>query len=131
MLNRSHRTIDIMKITPKDVAIVYGERLETSKPMRANLASAIAGIAGTFGRESRTAAKPLEAAVAALADRFQRLPPRTVGIAKRIINSGHNLSMRDSQNLEIDALAELLDSPDVREAIESTLEKRRPRFGGE
>ena len=73
----------------------------------------------------------LDAAVAALADRFQRLPPRTVGIAKRIINSGHNLSMRDSQNLEIDALAELLDSPDVREAIESTLEKRRPRFGGE
>jgi hypothetical protein len=54
-----------------------------------------------------------------------------VGIAKRIINSGHNLSMRDSQNLEIDALTELLDSPDVREAIGSYLENRRPRFIGE
>ena len=73
----------------------------------------------------------LDAAVAALADKFQRLPPRTVGIAKRVINLGYNLSMRDSQDLEIDAQAELLDSPDLREAIESFLEKRRPRFTGE
>lgn len=73
----------------------------------------------------------LDAAVAALADKFQRLPPRTVGIAKRIINLGHNLSMRESQNLELDAQAELLDSPDLREGIESYLEKRRPRFIGE
>jgi len=54
-----------------------------------------------------------------------------VGIAKRIINLGHDLSMRDSQDLEIDALAELLDSPDMRDAIESYSEKRRPRFIGE
>jgi enoyl-CoA hydratase/carnithine racemase len=73
----------------------------------------------------------LDKTVAALAAKFQRLPPRTVGMAKRIINSGHNLSMRDSQNLEIDAQAELLDSPDLREAIESYSEKRRPRFTGE
>ena len=45
----------------------------------------------------------LDATVAALADKFQRLPPRTVGIAKRIIHSGHHLSMRESQDLEIDA----------------------------
>jgi len=73
----------------------------------------------------------LDAAVAALADTFQRLPPRTVGLAKRIINSGYNLSLRDSQNLEIDALAELMDSPDLREAIESYSDKRQPRFTGE
>ena len=73
----------------------------------------------------------LDTTVAALADKFQRLPPRTVGIAKRIINSGYNLSLRESQNLEIDALAELLDSPDLREAIESYSEKRRPQFSGE
>ena len=73
----------------------------------------------------------LDAAVRALADKFTRLPPRTVGIAKRIINLGHNLSMRDSQDLEIDALAELLDSRDMREAIESYSEKRSPRFIGE
>ncbi len=73
----------------------------------------------------------LDATVAALADKFQRLPPRTVGIAKRIIHSGYNLSMRDSQNLELDALAELLDSPDLQEAVESYTEKRRPQFTGD
>lgn len=73
----------------------------------------------------------LNAAVAELAEKFQRLPPRTVGIAKRIINEGHNLSMRESQELEIDAQAEILDSPDLREAVESYLEKRQPRFTGE
>jgi enoyl-CoA hydratase/carnithine racemase len=73
----------------------------------------------------------LSAAVAGLAEKFQGLPPRTVGIAKRIINEGHNLSMRESQDLEIDAQDELLDSPDLREALESYLEKRQPRFTGE
>ena len=73
----------------------------------------------------------LDAAVAALADRFQELPPRTVGIAKRIIDTGYNLSMRESQDLEIDAQSELLGSPDVQEAMESYLEKRRPQFRGE
>jgi len=73
----------------------------------------------------------LDAAVAAFAAKFQNLPPRTVGIAKRIINVGHNLSMRDSQDLEIDAQAELLDSPDFREALASYREKRPPRFTGE
>ena len=73
----------------------------------------------------------LDKTVAALADKFQRLPPRTVGIAKRIINLGYDLSMRDSQNLEIDALTELLDSPDLQEAVESFTEKRRPQFTGE
>jgi enoyl-CoA hydratase/carnithine racemase len=73
----------------------------------------------------------LNAAVAALADKFLLLPPRTVGIAKRIIDVGHNMPMRDSQDLEIDAQVEVLDGPDVREAIESFLEKRRPKFIGE
>ena len=73
----------------------------------------------------------LDTTVAALAAKFQRLPPRTVRIAKRIIGLGYNLSMRESQNLEMDALVELLGSPDLREAIESYSEKRRPRFTGE
>jgi enoyl-CoA hydratase len=73
----------------------------------------------------------LDRTVAALAAKFQRLPPRTVGIAKRIINSGYNLPLREGQNLEIDAQAGLLGSPDLREAIESYTEKRRPQFIGE
>jgi len=73
----------------------------------------------------------LDSTVAALAARFQTLPPRTVGIAKRIIDQGYHLSLRESQDLEIDAQAELSDSPDLREAIESYQEIRRPLFRGE
>jgi enoyl-CoA hydratase/carnithine racemase len=73
----------------------------------------------------------LDAAVMKLAERFLKLPPRTVGIAKRIINEGHNMSMQESQNLEINSQVELLGSPDMQEAIESYLEKREPRFTGE
>ena len=73
----------------------------------------------------------LDAEVAALAAKFLVLPPRAVGIAKRIIDKGHDLSLRESQDLEIAAQTELLGSPDWREAIDSYLEKRRPQFTGE
>jgi enoyl-CoA hydratase/carnithine racemase len=73
----------------------------------------------------------LDAAVEALAGKLVKLPVRTVGIAKRIINEGHHLSMRGSQDLEIDAQAELLHSPDFREGLASHLEKRPPHFVGE
>ena len=73
----------------------------------------------------------LDARAAALADKFKNLPPRTVGISKRIINSGQDIPLRDSQDLEIDAQMELLDNPDMREALESYLEKREPKFSGE
>jgi enoyl-CoA hydratase/carnithine racemase len=73
----------------------------------------------------------LDGAVAALAEKFRVLPPRTVGIAKRIIDVGHNMSMRESQDLEIEAQMEIWDSPDLREALESHLEQRRPQFTGE
>jgi enoyl-CoA hydratase/carnithine racemase len=76
-------------------------------------------------------ADELEAAVAGLAAKFQALPPRTVGIAKRIIDQGYHLSLRESQDLEIDAQAELMDSTDMREALRSYVEKRQPRFTGE
>jgi len=73
----------------------------------------------------------LDAAVAAWAREFQTLPPRTVGLAKRIIDRGYNLSLRESQDLEIDAQADLFDSADTREAFASYTEQRRPKFTGE
>ncbi len=73
----------------------------------------------------------LDGAVAKLAEKFLKLPPRTVGIAKRIIQQGHNMSLRESQDLEIDARAELIGSPDLEEAIASFLEKREPNLKGE
>jgi enoyl-CoA hydratase/carnithine racemase len=73
----------------------------------------------------------LDSEVAKLVNKFQTLPPRTVGVAKRIINEGYNMSMRTSQDLEIDAQAELLGTTDIQEAIESYIQKRRPHFTGE
>ena len=73
----------------------------------------------------------LDAAVGALATSFGSLPPRTVGIDKRIIDQGPNLSLCESQDLEIDAQVEVLYGLDVQEALNSFLENRSPRFTGE
>jgi enoyl-CoA hydratase/carnithine racemase len=72
----------------------------------------------------------LDAAVVSLADKFRRLPPRTIGVAKRILNEGYQLPLRESEELEIDAQAPLLHSQDLHEAIDSYLAKREPHFTG-
>ena len=72
----------------------------------------------------------LDAAVASLAAKFETLPPRTVGVAKRIIDVGHSMSIQESQALEIDLHAELFDSSDLRKAVASYREKRRPCYCG-
>jgi enoyl-CoA hydratase/carnithine racemase len=76
-------------------------------------------------------AEELDQAVAALAQKCIKLPPRTMGAIKRIINDGYHLSLRDSQTLEIEVQAQLLDSPDFKEAVTSYLEDRPPHFIGE
>ncbi len=73
----------------------------------------------------------LETAVSTLANKFNHLPPRAVGIAKRIIDQGYEMSLRESQDFEIDAQAEILGSSDFEEAIASFFEKRPPQFTGE
>jgi len=72
----------------------------------------------------------VDAAVSALTGKLLKLPPRTLGLSKRLINQGYALSLRESQDLEIDAQAELLDSPDFQEALASFLEKRPARYRG-
>ena len=72
----------------------------------------------------------LDAAVASLADKFRRLPPRTIGVATRVLNDGFHLPLRDSEDLEIDAQAWLLHSQDLRGAVESYLAKRELHFTG-
>jgi len=73
----------------------------------------------------------LDTAVARFASKFLKLPPRTVGAAKRVIDVGSYLPLRSSQDLEIDAQAELLHSPDFKEAVNSYIEGRPPRLIGE
>ena len=73
----------------------------------------------------------LDDVVRKFAEKFLTLPPRTVGLAKRTINVGCDMTLQESQELEIDTLTELLKSPDVMEAFESYTEKRPPKFSGE
>ncbi len=73
----------------------------------------------------------LDATVTQLVDRIRQLPPRAIGISKRIIDRGYAMSLRGSQTLELDAQAELLHSPDFQEAIAGFFEKRSPQFTGE
>lgn len=73
----------------------------------------------------------LDQAAISMAEKFLLLPPRTVGGAKRIINEGASLTLRASQDLEINVQAGLIDSPDFKEAISSFLEDRPPIFVGE
>jgi enoyl-CoA hydratase/carnithine racemase len=77
------------------------------------------------------APEDLDGAVQSVARKFLRLPPRTVGVAKRIINQSYEMSMRECQELELDAIDELRSSPDLREAIQSLLEQRPPQYKGE
>lgn len=66
-----------------------------------------------------------------LAIRFSKLPPRTVSIAKQIIDQGATLSLRESQDLEMTLQASLLHSPDFKEGVDAFFEKRSAQFTGE
>ena len=73
----------------------------------------------------------LDDAVQHLAEKFLKLPPRTVSVAKRIIEEGDTLSLRKSQDLEINLQATLLNSPDFEEGVNAFFEKREAQFKGE
>lgn len=73
----------------------------------------------------------LDEVVEDLAIRFTKLPPRTIAIAKQIIDEGASMTLRDSQDLEIDLQATLLDSADFEEGVAAFFEKRSGQFTGE
>ena len=72
----------------------------------------------------------LETAVSDLANKFRSLPPRAVGVAKRIIDEGYSMTVRESQDLEIEAQQALLNSADFQEAVAAFFAKRPPRYTG-
>jgi enoyl-CoA hydratase/carnithine racemase len=119
VLMGTHRITRVAGVAAAKKLVLLGERINAQTAHTVGLVHSI------------VPPDQLDASVAALADKFRKLPPRTVGIAKRIFNSTYHLSLRESQDMEIDAQAELLNSPDLREAIESYLTKREPHFTGE
>ena len=64
------------------------------------------------------------------AKKFYRLPPKTLGAVKSIINQSVGTSLEQSQAFEIEQLNQILGSDDIREAVESYTAQRKPDFQG-
>jgi len=73
----------------------------------------------------------LDREVVKLATKFRDLPPRTIGIAKRLVNAAYDRPAGDLLAMEQEAILEICRSPDAKEAIDSYFDKRKPRYVGE
>jgi enoyl-CoA hydratase/carnithine racemase len=56
--------------------------------------------------------------------------PVALAWCKRVVDRGLGMSIRDSLELEQDAMTELLPSADLKEGVEAFLQKRKPKFSG-
>ncbi len=64
----------------------------------------------------------------ALATELVHSAPLAISWAKRIIDRGQDMSLRDSLELEQDGMTEILPSEDLKEGVLAFLEKRPPKF---
>ena len=65
-----------------------------------------------------------------LANELSACGPLAIAWAKRVVDGGLSLSLRDSLALEQDAMTEILPSGDLKEGVAAFLEKRRANFKG-
>ena len=73
----------------------------------------------------------LDSAVQSFVSKLHRSPPLTQTIAKNIVDESLDPRRGGTEDLELDAIADLLNSPDVREAMDCYFEGRVPHFSGE
>jgi enoyl-CoA hydratase/carnithine racemase len=107
----THRLTRVAGLAATRQIVLFGDRFNAAK-------------AESWGLVDRLVApEDLDAAVRAQAAKMCRLPTPTLGIAKRIINEGYHLSLRESQDLEIAAQAEILQSPALSDALARYLDK--------
>lgn len=77
--------------------------------------------------ESAAPGSALQRAVA-LAEELSASGPLAIAWAKKVIDGGLGLSLRDSLALEQHAMTEILPSADLKEGVAAFLEKRSPNF---
>ena len=118
ILMGTHRVSRLIGPTPTRELLYFGRNLRSHQAEACGLIQQVVP-----GEE-------LDQATLTFARKFQKLPPRTVGAIKQILNQGYHLSLRQSQDLEIEIQAQLLKSPDFEEAVQSFLENRPARFTG-
>jgi enoyl-CoA hydratase len=63
-----------------------------------------------------------------LANEIAQNGPSAVAWAKRVIDRGLTMSMKDALELEQDAMSEILPGPELKEGVLAFLEKRPPKF---
>jgi enoyl-CoA hydratase/carnithine racemase len=112
------RITDLAGLANTKEMILLGEMFDASKAQFYGLLNEVVAL------------NELDNKVNALADKFNFLPPRTVQIAKKIIEEGLQLDLKDSQKLEVALQSSLIGSEDWDEAIKSYFEKRPPNFIG-
>lgn len=59
----------------------------------------------------------LDQTVMDMANRLLAAPAKVLALSKRIIHAGSDLTLRESQNLELEIVADLIASPETREAF--------------
>lgn len=73
----------------------------------------------------------LDSAVNSLVSKLHKSPPQTQSFARNIVDRSLDPGRDGTEDLELDAVAELLGSPDVVEAMDCYFDGRAPRYSGE
>ena len=99
--------------------VLTGRLMGAEEALRVGLANGVAENGGSV----------LDVALV-YARQFGALPPLAVGAAKRAIDRGADLSLRDANTLEAEQFSRLFGTQDATEGLAAFLEKRPARFEG-
>ncbi len=98
--------------------VLTGRLMDAQEAERAGLINAVTPSGQTLARALEFAAQ------------FASLPPLAVRFAKRAMNLGRDLSLREASGVEIEAFAQCFATEDRVEGLAAFLEKRPPQFRG-
>lgn len=98
--------------------VMLGEKFNSEKALQYNLVTKV------------VPPECLHDTVSQFVNKFKSLPPQTISITKQIIKQGDKIPLDQSLELEIDLQSKLLGSSDLKEALESFANHRKPVFTG-